>query len=153
MILCLPLAVKRNSKLFRALLHFCVFAAVVLPVSAQVYKWVDENGVTHYGERAPQGRKATEVPDKLATPAPEVPNKPATPAPDASPANRADTDKAQAEADKRRENCRQQRDLLVRLKRANNAASGPGESAVARDPESEATLARQEQAVLKACNI
>ena len=141
MILCLPRAVKRNSKLFRALLHFCVFAAVALPVSAQVYKWVDENGITHYGERPPQGRKATEVPDRLAMPAP-----------DTSPANRADTDKVRAEADKRRENCMQQRELLARLKQTPNPASGPGEGVVARDPEREATQARQEQAVSKVCN-
>jgi len=128
-----------------------VFAAVALPVSAQVYKWVDENGVTHYGERPAQGRKATEVPDRLATPAPEVPNKPATPAPDASPASRVDQDKAQPEAAKRRENCRQQRDLLARLRRGNNA-SGPGAGAAAGDPDREATLARQERSVLAACS-
>ncbi len=151
MILCLPQAVKRNSKLFRALLHFCVFAAVALPVSAQVYKWVDENGITHYGERPPQGRKATEVPDRLATPAPEVPNRLAMPAPDAGPANRADTDKVRAEADKRSENCMQQRELLARLKQTPKPASEPHEGAVARDPEREATQARQEQAVSKAC--
>jgi hypothetical protein len=31
------------------------------PAPAQVYKWVDENGVTHYGERPPQGQKASPV--------------------------------------------------------------------------------------------
>ena len=39
-------------------------------VQAQVYKWVDERGVTHYGERTPQGRKGQEVQNKLANPAP-----------------------------------------------------------------------------------
>ena len=43
--------------------------AVAVPAFAQVYKWVDERGVTHYGERPPQGRKSTEVPHKLGTPA------------------------------------------------------------------------------------
>jgi hypothetical protein len=45
-----------------------VLAALAAPAYAQVFKWVDERGVTHYGERPPQGGKATEVPDKLGTP-------------------------------------------------------------------------------------
>src|SRR5260221_13238095 len=68
MILCLSRSVKRNSKLFRALPRFLIFLAVAAPALAQVYKWVDERGVTHYGERPPQGGKASEVPDKLAAP-------------------------------------------------------------------------------------
>src|SRR5260221_4379826 len=68
MILCLSRSVKRNSKLFRALPHFLIFLAVAAPALAQVYKWVDERGVTHYGERPPQGGKASEVPDRLASP-------------------------------------------------------------------------------------
>src|SRR5207237_10042556 len=70
MILCLLFGVKRNSKLFRALLHFLLFVATALPAFAQVYKWVDEPGVTQYGERPPQGSKASEVPNRLASPAP-----------------------------------------------------------------------------------
>lgn len=39
--------------------------------TAQVFKWVDEKGVTHYGERPPQGQKAQPVETKpLNTPAP-----------------------------------------------------------------------------------
>src|SRR5258705_5647409 len=68
MILCLSRSVKRNSKLFRALPRFLIFLAVAAPALAQVYKWVDERGVTHYGERPPQGGKASEVPDRLASP-------------------------------------------------------------------------------------
>ena len=109
-----------------------MFAAVVLPVSAQVYKWVDENGVTHYEERPPQGQKATEVPDRLATPDPA-----------STATKRTEPDKAQADADKRRENCARQRELLAHLKQG----SGPG----ARNPEREAALARQEQLVSGVC--
>src|SRR5882672_6266397 len=69
MILCLSFGVKRNSKLFRALLHFLAFMTLAAPAFAQVYKWVDERGVTHYGERPPQGGKASEVPNRLASPA------------------------------------------------------------------------------------
>ena len=34
--------------------------------SAQIVKWVDEKGVTHYGQKAPDGTKSTEV--KIVTP-------------------------------------------------------------------------------------
>src|SRR5258706_13780417 len=68
MILCLSRSVKRNSKLFRALPHFLIFLPVAAPALAQVYKWVDERGVTHYGERPPKGGKASEVPDRLRPP-------------------------------------------------------------------------------------
>jgi len=50
--------------------HFSILAAVAAPAFAQVFKWVDERGITHYGERPPQGAKATEVQNKLASPAP-----------------------------------------------------------------------------------
>jgi hypothetical protein len=43
---------------------FVSLAVVILissPAAAQVYKWVDEHGVTHYGERPPQGQKASPV--------------------------------------------------------------------------------------------
>src|SRR5262249_59074660 len=83
MILCLLSGVKRNSKLFRALVQLLFLAVAAAPAFAQVFKWVDERGVTHYGERPPQGAKATEVQDKLASPPPGR-------AP-ASPAQKSDT--------------------------------------------------------------
>jgi len=94
--------------LFRALLHFLVLAAAIAPASAQVYKWVDERGVTHYGERPPQGGKASEVPDKLGSPGGVPPKPPADPA--AAPAQPEMTEEA-----RRREQCNQQRELLDRL--------------------------------------
>ena len=54
------------------------------PSSAQMYKWVDEKGVTHYSESPPPGRKAQQI--QQATPAPgpapgsSAPPKPAEPA-------------------------------------------------------------------------
>lgn len=32
-----------------------------VPLSAGMYKWVDENGVTHYSENPPPGRKARQI--------------------------------------------------------------------------------------------
>ena len=49
--------------------------ALAAPIaSAQVYKWVDENGRIHYGEKPPQGSKASAV-----KPPAEAPNTPAKP--------------------------------------------------------------------------
>ena len=55
-----------------------ILAALALPAAAQVYKWVDEQGRTHYGEKPPEGVKATEM---GATPSsPAAPTAPAAPA-------------------------------------------------------------------------
>ena len=99
---------KENSRLFRVLLHFLIFAIVAVPAFAQVYKWVDERGVTHYGERPPQGGKASEVPDKLGSPGGVSP-KPAAQG-NAQPAQPEKSEEA-----RRREQCDQQRELLDRL--------------------------------------
>jgi len=42
-------------------LVFVLCAALSGTAAAQVYKWVDENGVTHYAEVAPHGVPATEI--------------------------------------------------------------------------------------------
>ena len=155
MILCLPPSVKRNSKLFRALLHFWVFLALAVPAFAQVYKWVDERGVTHYGERPPQGRKASEVPNKLGTPGPAAtvrenpppqdrsPQQGQTPTQDRTPqpaqAQAAPPlDREAQDAVRRQEQCNQQRDLLARL-RQNTQLDVAG------------AIARQEKTVAELC--
>ena len=43
------------------LLAVAALVALAAPAVAQVYKWVDEKGRTHYGEKPPEGVKATEV--------------------------------------------------------------------------------------------
>ena len=45
-----------------------LLAVLSHPAAAQVYKWVDGNGVTHYGSEAPRGQKAREVPLREASP-------------------------------------------------------------------------------------
>jgi len=56
-------------KKIAAFLAFAGLAIFVPQVSAQVYKWVDENGVTHYSDQAPAKgkaeKKAAVVPDRL----------------------------------------------------------------------------------------
>ncbi|MEO9589692.1 MULTISPECIES: DUF4124 domain-containing protein [Marinobacter] len=34
-----------------------LFLILAFPVSAQVYKWTDENGITHFGNQPPPGQK------------------------------------------------------------------------------------------------
>src|SRR5712675_1856800 len=111
MILCLSRSVKRNSKLFRALPHFLIFLAVAAPALAQVYKWVDERGVTHYGERPPQGGKASEAPSRLGQG--EIPAKDREPRP-----GTAQTERTEEQQTRRQEQCNQQRELLARLKQS-----------------------------------
>jgi len=158
MILCLPSSVKRNSKLFRALLHFLVFMATAVPALAQVYKWVDERGVTHYGERPPQGRKASEVPHKLGTPAPGgTDSREISPPKDRDSgegriARETPSDKQKQEAARRQEQCTQQRELLARLRQSapGSASSGWGPRAPT-SPEHNAAIARQEKLVSEQC--
>jgi len=57
-----------------ALLLALLCCGPIPTATAQVFKWVDENGVTHYGERPPQNRKAQAVVTRPATaPAPASP--------------------------------------------------------------------------------
>lgn len=43
------------------LIALCTALLVVMPLAAQTYKWVDERGVTSYGEKPPEGRRAVIV--------------------------------------------------------------------------------------------
>ena len=37
------------------------------PVSAEVYKWTDEEGITHYSDKKPENQEVTELKFKIAT--------------------------------------------------------------------------------------
>jgi hypothetical protein len=155
MILCLLFSVKRNSKLFRALLHFLIFLAAAAPAFAQVYKWIDERGVTHYGERPPQGSKASEVPNRLASPAPGGTGAEGNnPLKDQSPEQGAKPPESRQdiEAAKRAQLCNQQRALLARLKQ-----SPPGftlnEKGEQVPLDNSAAIARQEKLAAEQCRL
>lgn len=159
MILCLPVTVKRNSKLFRALLHFLALLLVAGPALAQVYKWADEKGAIHYGERPPQGSKPREVPNRLASPLPtdskhdeDWQQKDREFRERRIQAETAD-EKKQQEAAKRQEQCNQQRDLLARLKQSPRTYSldAKGERVYMNDAEHESAIARQEKLVTVLC--
>jgi hypothetical protein len=105
---------------------------------AQVYKWVDERGMTHYGERPPQGSNASEVPNKLGSPAPEAATtqpKDQDPRPGESRTEKAE-DRHKQDETRRRQQCDQQRDLLARLKQRS---------------ENSDAVARQEKLVAERC--
>jgi len=58
-----------------ALLFVLLCYGPIQTATAQIYKWVDGNGVTHYGERPPQNQKAQTVGTNPATvPAPDSPS-------------------------------------------------------------------------------
>ena len=175
MILCLPVGVKRNSRLFRALLHVLILASAAAPAAGQVFKWVDERGITHYGERPPQGAKATEVPDKLASPPgrgggtatkeglpvtpPPHPNNPspAAKAPPPQPGNSSPAAKApapptpeQQQAAARAAQCQQERATLLRL-RSGGTSYSLNEKGERTTIDNSQAIAEQEKRIAEQC--
>jgi hypothetical protein len=139
--------------------HFLVFMSVAGFASSQVYKWVDERGVTHYAERPPQGGRATQVPNSAETPAPG-------PAPSADDYRQKDLEfrqrRIQAEAaeerrreenSRRQEQCNRQRDVLVQLREARRTytLNESGERIYMDDAGRDAAIARQERIVARSC--
>jgi hypothetical protein len=139
--------------------HFLVFMSVAGFASAQVYKWVDERGVTHYAERPPQGGKAIQVPNSAGTPSP-------APVPSADDYRQKDLEfrqrRIQAEAaeerrreenSRRQEQCNRQRDVLVQLREARRTytLNESGERIYMDDAGRDAAIARQEQVVARSC--
>jgi hypothetical protein len=124
-----------------------------------VYKWVDEKGVTHYGERPPQGSKASEVPNRLASPDPGASNR----SEDWQQKDREFRQRKiesesvetqqQQEIARRREQCNQQRDLLARLKQNQRiyTLGEKGDRVYMNDDDRDAAIARQEKLVSERC--
>jgi hypothetical protein len=113
--------------------------ATATPALAQVYKWVDERGVTHYGERPPQGRKASEVPNKLGSPGGGGPAPSDAPPQSSAPKTDA-AGEQRPETARREEQCRQQRELLARLKQSPQTTA-----------EHYGAIARQQKIVTEQC--
>ncbi len=142
------------------MLRFCLLWALAVPVGAQVYKWVDEKGVTHYGERAPQGTKAREVEQHLANPAP-APGKAAEPdwkAKDLEFRSRrieseqAETKKEQSET-ANRQACNLARDRLAAMKSARGMyrLNDKGERVYQSEDENRAAITQLERKVSENC--
>ncbi len=134
--------------------------ALVVPATAQVYKWVDEKGTTHYGERPPQGGKAQEVEQHLANPGP-VPGKAGQPSWKEKDlefrSRRIEAEQATAkrkqQEDAQHQACNQARDQLGQMKLARRLyrLDDKGERVFQSDEERSASIARQEQLVSQRC--
>lgn len=134
----------------RRAIAFAPFAA-----HAQVYRWVDEQGKVHYGERPPTGAKASPVQDELAAPpgaaAPKA-------APDASQQERdfqrRRVECEQKEAEKAKQQCERERSRLAQMRNVRRIQSGVDEKGNLRymsDAERADAIASQEGAVARAC--
>jgi hypothetical protein len=142
-----------------------ILTAAAAPTFAQVYKWVDERGVTHYGERPPQGAKATEVQNKLASPPPASAAPESSPQKDQAPEGQATSKSApptnappklppsreQVEAERRLQQCEQQRAILARLKDSPPSYTLSEKGEKVPSPEHQQTIARQERRVIEQC--
>ena len=135
--------------------------AAATAAHAQVYRWVDEQGKVHYGERPPSGAKASPVQDKLAAP-------PGAPAPKAAPdASQQERDfqrrrmereqkeaREQQAAEKAKQQCERERTRLAQLRNVRRIQSGVDEKGNLRymsDAERADAIASQEGAVARAC--
>lgn len=125
-----------------------------------MYKWVDEQGRTHYGERPPQGRKAQEVEQRLANPGP-APGKAAEPdwkAKDLEFRGRR-IEAEQAEAKQKQQEaaqlqaCNQARDQLAQMRMARGVyrLNEQGERVYQSDEERRASMARLEAQIAQRC--
>ena len=129
-------------------------------MAAQVYKWVDAQGVTHFGAQPPEGTNASAVKTNTAPPKsnfPLPPPKPAAP-PSVDEKQKAVDDKvkqdvAQQEA-MRAQNCSQARENVAQLK--NNprvrVKEENGEYRRITEEERQARIVENEKAVQENCN-
>jgi len=150
--------------------HFLILAAAAAPAFAQVFKWVDERGITHYGERPPQGAKATEVQDKLASPPPgrapvtpaqkseprvaqpaQVPTYPQpTGVPPPSPAPKAPPTPQELQAAAKKAECEKERTVLASLRMGTTSYSINAQGERVKIDNS-AEIAAQEKRVSELC--
>ena len=150
--------------MFKALLNLFCLSLVLLPAHAQVYRWVDERGVTHYGERPTQGHKAQQVQDKLANPAAAKSANSKPPSWQdqesdfqgrrikAEQAAEAEAKKKSQEADQRRA-CIEARDNLVRMRASSRMykLNEKGERVYESEQDRDAAIARYEKLIAARC--
>lgn len=139
---------------------FCVLWALPVPAAAQVYKWVDEMGTTHYGEHPPQGTRATAVEQHMANPGP-VPGTAAQPGWKQQELEfrkrRIQAEQAEARSrqleESRREACTRTRNELARLNftRRIYRLDEKGEPVYQSDEERNASISRLEREAAELC--
>ncbi|MBE0626719.1 MAG: DUF4124 domain-containing protein [Burkholderiales bacterium] len=151
---------QRKNKIFNTLPRFLIFWALLAPAYAQVYKWVDEKGMIHYGEHPPQGTKSRELEQRLANPAPG-PGSAAQPSWQEKElefrARRIEAEQAEARQQQQesadRQACEQARDRLALLKLARRTyrLDEKGERVYQSDEERLALIAQQERLLAQRC--
>jgi hypothetical protein len=143
----------------RAALVLWGLLAAAATTQAQVYRWVDEQGKVHYGERPPSGAKARAVEDKVATP-PGIAKPGADTSQQERDFQRRRMEREQAEAreqqaaEKARRECERERTRLAQLRNVRRIQSGVDEKGNLRymsDTERADAIAGQEAAVARAC--
>ncbi|MDF3931994.1 DUF4124 domain-containing protein [Pseudomonas citronellolis] len=139
-----------------------MFALSAPLMAAQVYKWVDAQGVTHFGAQPPQGTTATSVDTKVAQPPSGFPLPPKAAAaalePSAADKQKAADEKvreqvAQQEAERVRY-CDTLRTNLAQLKNNPRVRVSGDDGEMRRIPEEErqARITQTEQDLQKNCN-
>ena len=141
--------------------------ALATPVAAQVYKWVDSKGTTHYSEKAPAGEKSKPV--ELRDTAPRPPGTPDSGAAAASASSdfkgkeiefrrrqaAREEAAALAEQDKARRDaaCKSARARLINLQRIGSLyrLDDKGERVFMSNAERDATVAKYEADVNRNC--
>lgn len=131
-------------------------------MAAPIYKWVDAEGVTHFGAQPPQGAQATTVNTQTAPPPDNFPLPPSTPAPTiqkkpADPEQKAIDDKVKQQVAKeeaeRKQFCEETRNNLAQLK--NNPRvrvdEGKGELRRLGEEERQERIAKAEKAIQENC--
>ena len=154
----------------------CISTAVSTSVTAgDVFKWVDENGITHYGERPPTNRDHTRVIKGSRLPAPEESATPAatagatataggsapaaaSPAPEAAgaastSASAIDQQEAALNAQVKAHNCKKAKEILETLNSTAKvrAKNDQGEYVILSDEEMQQRKAHAQKVMEESC--
>jgi hypothetical protein len=144
----------------RAVVLAALFAAAA--AQAQVYRWVDEKGSVHYGERPPSGVAAKPVEDRISAPSDTPkPSRDTTQAEREFQQRRLEREQRDANERKRAEQavqaraqCERDRTRLAQLSAARRVATGvdgKGELRYLDDNERLEAIRNQEALVAKRC--
>jgi hypothetical protein len=146
---------------FIPLLTLLLLAVAAMPAAARVYKWVDEEGVTHYSQHPPPAGEATEL-ELRATPSALTPEQAKErlesqreslkASRDAREQRAKDGRQARASEERTAEACRQARQRLERLRSTPhiNVPEGDGDRRLT-EPERQTLIQEATQAVQDYC--
>lgn len=143
----------------RNVFAIALLLAAAAATHAQVYRWVDEQGKVHYGERPPSGAKVTPVETKPAgPPAAAKPNADASQQERDFQRRRMEREQAEARdqkaGEKARQQCERERTRLAQLRNVRRIQNGVDEKGNLRymsEGERADAIAAQEGAVARAC--